>query len=239
MSNICLIIKRIKYLFKTAKRKRIASIKRCSFWNKIDIYFKLPHFDPLNSIVIGEKGSTNRICLTIPLLSKSHRQMGVGSSQSLPTRTFSSAFTAPFYPHQSRPFFSFNPNTIVFQRPCKRPMTQHSLHSSSSSSFVPLNSGKVDQVETQVRGAVGAMYDFQGIDEELLQRMVYDALVWSSLHGLVVGDRAVKVSGERSIFVIEWLLFGLVPVFWYGTEEENWKFCFLRTPGKGKKDELD
>lgn len=82
-------------------------------------------------------------------------------------------------------------------------MAQHSLPSSSSSPFVPLNYGEVDQVETQVRSAVGAMYDFQGIDEELLQRMVYDALVWSSLHGLVVGDRAVKVSGERSIFVIE------------------------------------
>ena len=50
--------------------------------------------------------------------------------------------------------------------------------------------------------AVRAMYDFQGIDEELLQRMVYDALVWSSLHGLVVGDRTVKVSGERSVFVV-------------------------------------
>ena len=68
---------------------------------------------------------------------------------------------------------------------------------------MPLSSGKVDQVETQVGSAVRAMYDFQGIDEELLQRMVYDALVWSSLHGLVVGDRTVKVSGERSVFVIE------------------------------------
>ena len=71
---------------------------------------------------------------------------------------------------------------------------------------MPLNSGKVDQVETQVGSAVRPMYDFHGIDEELLQRMVYDALVWSSLHGLVVGDRTVKVSGQR-------LRFGAISIF--------------------------
>ena len=38
------------------------------------------------------------------------------------------------------------------------------------------------------------MVDIHGIDQELLKKMVYDALVWSSLHGLVVGDKSVKVS---------------------------------------------
>ena len=133
-------------------------------------------------------------------------QMGVGSSQSLPSSTFPSALAATFFPHQSQPIFSFNPSTLIFQRPCKRDMTERSLLWSSSSSFVPLNSGKVDQVETQVGSAVRPMYDFHGIDEELLQRMVYDALVWSSLHGLVVGDRTVKVSGQR-------LRFGAISIF--------------------------
>ncbi|PPD97434.1 hypothetical protein GOBAR_DD05550 [Gossypium barbadense] len=31
--------------------------------------------------------------------------------------------------------------------------------------------------------------DLHGIDDGLIQKIVYDALVWSSLHGLVVGDR--------------------------------------------------
>ena len=126
--------------------------------------------------------------------------MGVGSSQSLPSSTFPSALAATFFPHQSQPIFSFNPSTIIFQRPCKRAMTERSLLWSSSSSFVPLDSGKVDQVETQVGSAVRPLYDFHGIDEALLQRMVYDALVWSSLHGLVVGDRTVKVGGQRLRF---------------------------------------
>ncbi|KAG6585761.1 Glutathione synthetase, chloroplastic, partial [Cucurbita argyrosperma subsp. sororia] len=40
------------------------------------------------------------------------------------------------------------------------------------------------------------MADIHGIDQELLKKMVYDALVWSSLHGLVVGDKSVKRSGK-------------------------------------------
>lgn len=174
--------------------------------------------------------------------------MGVGSSQSLPSSTFPSALAATFFPHQSQPIFSFNPSTLIFQRPCKRDMTERSLLWSSSSSFVPLNSGKVDQVETQVGSAVRPMYDFHGIDEELLQRMVYDALVWSSLHGLVVGDRTVKVSGQRlrfgaiSIFIFRWLLFGLVPCFLGELRKkiETLIFfplvCLLRIP---KKKELE
>ncbi|XP_023001959.1 glutathione synthetase, chloroplastic-like isoform X3 [Cucurbita maxima] len=39
------------------------------------------------------------------------------------------------------------------------------------------------------------MADIHGIDQELLNKIVYDALVWSSLHGLVVGDKSVKRSG--------------------------------------------
>ncbi|KAM1041971.1 hypothetical protein ACFX2I_031039 [Malus domestica] len=40
------------------------------------------------------------------------------------------------------------------------------------------------------------MIDFHGIDEGLVEKMVYDHLVWSSLHGLVVGDKSVQRSGK-------------------------------------------
>ncbi|KAL8193897.1 hypothetical protein R6Q57_026139 [Mikania cordata] len=40
------------------------------------------------------------------------------------------------------------------------------------------------------------MTDPHTIDPELLQKLVHDALVWSSLHGLVVGDRNVERSGS-------------------------------------------
>ncbi|KAL6323981.1 hypothetical protein AAG906_006252 [Vitis piasezkii] len=153
--------------------------------------------------------------------------MGVGSSQSLPNSTFPSALAATFFPHQSQPIFSFNPSTIIFQRPCKRAMTERSLLWSSSSSFVPLNSGKVDQVETQVGSAVRPMYDFHGIDEALLQRMVYDALVWSSLHGLVVGDRTVKRAGTIPGVGMVHAPFALLPMSF---PESHWQQACELTP---------
>nr|KJB18699.1 hypothetical protein B456_003G066300 [Gossypium raimondii] len=38
--------------------------------------------------------------------------------------------------------------------------------------------------------------DLHGIDDGLIQKIVYDALVWSSLHGLLVGDRNDQRSGK-------------------------------------------
>lgn len=106
-------------------------------------------------------------------------------------------------------------------------MTERSLLWSSSSSFVPLNSGKVDQVETQVGSAVRPMYDFHGIDEELLQRMVYDALVWSSLHGLVVGDRTVKRAGTVPGVGMVHAPFALLPMSF---PESHWQQACELTP---------
>lgn len=36
-------------------------------------------------------------------------------------------------------------------------------------------------------------FDPLSVQPELLEKMVYDALVWSSLHGLLVGDRISQV----------------------------------------------
>ncbi|GLT67606.1 hypothetical protein SLA2020_399010 [Shorea laevis] len=50
--------------------------------------------------------------------------------------------------------------------------------------------------------------DFHGIDEKLIQKMVYGALVWCSLHGLVVGDKTVqRVHGDRCecLWLAVWL----------------------------------
>lgn len=40
---------------------------------------------------------------------------------------------------------------------------------------------------------VKPVFDPHSIEPELLQEMSYDALVWCSLHGLVVGDRNSEV----------------------------------------------
>jgi glutathione synthase len=67
------------------------------------------------------------------------------------------------------------------------------------SKIVPLKCfDKAREMETQEGIAQKPTIDIHGIDEELVQKMVYDALVWSSLHGLVVGDRSVQVCGYMS-----------------------------------------
>ena len=56
------------------------------------------------------------------------------------------------------------------------------------------------EIEKGIGAALKSIVDFHGIDEGLIQKMVFDALVWSSLHGLVVGDRNVQVYQQRFFF---------------------------------------
>ncbi|RDX70912.1 Glutathione synthetase, chloroplastic, partial [Mucuna pruriens] len=40
------------------------------------------------------------------------------------------------------------------------------------------------------------LFDYHRLDEQFLNAVAYDALVWSSLHGLLVGDKSVQRSGS-------------------------------------------
>ncbi|XP_011048922.1 PREDICTED: glutathione synthetase, chloroplastic-like [Populus euphratica] len=86
------------------------------------------------------------------------------------------------------------------QKPTKKfgSFSRFSHHSTClGSKIVPSKCcAKVREMETQERILQKPLIDFHGIDEELVQKMVYDALVWSSLHGLVVGDKSVQRSGK-------------------------------------------
>lgn len=64
------------------------------------------------------------------------------------------------------------------------------------------------------------MSDPHTIDSELLQKLVYDALVWSSLHGLVVGDRNVQRSGSTPGVGLVHAPIALLP---YSFPESHWK----------------
>uniref|UniRef100_A0A7C9D973 Glutathione synthetase n=1 Tax=Opuntia streptacantha TaxID=393608 RepID=A0A7C9D973_OPUST len=86
--------------------------------------------------------------------------------------------------HNHTPFPSnFRPSILP-----STPMSQSPIQS-------PLNCGKLESIEAKQEISGGPVIDPHGIDPKLLQKLVYDALVWSSLHGLVVGDRAVQRSG--------------------------------------------
>ncbi|KAM6596847.1 hypothetical protein CsatA_007371 [Cannabis sativa] len=63
-------------------------------------------------------------------------------------------------------------------------------------------------------------FDFHGIDQKLVDRMVYDSLVWSSLHGLVVGDKSVQRSGKVPGVGMVHAPFALLPMPF---PETHWK----------------
>nr|POF15853.1 glutathione synthetase, chloroplastic [Quercus suber] len=75
--------------------------------------------------------------------------------------------------------------------------------------------GKVEEVETQEEGCLRKpppVFDYHGIDQDLIQEMVYDSLVWSSLHGLVVGDKSAQRSGKVPGVGLVHAPFALLPV---------------------------
>ncbi|XP_017971936.1 PREDICTED: glutathione synthetase, chloroplastic isoform X2 [Theobroma cacao] len=120
--------------------------------------------------------------------------MGVGhSSVSLSLDPISiAAFTAEPKPKPSC-FFNTHCKKSVF------PTKKNSLFVGFSLKFESLNCGKVaGEMDTEkgIDVANKSILDFHGIDDRLIRKMEFDALVWSSLHGLVVGDRNFQRSGQ-------------------------------------------
>ncbi|KAM2625970.1 hypothetical protein TB1_032760 [Malus domestica] len=87
--------------------------------------------------------------------------------------------------------------------------------------------GKVEVGETQEGVSKGPMIDFHGIDEGLVEKMVYDALVWSSLHGLLVGDKSVQRSGKVPGVGMVHAPFALFPMLF---PECHWKQAYELAP---------
>ncbi|KDO44986.1 hypothetical protein CISIN_1g008309mg [Citrus sinensis] len=75
-----------------------------------------------------------------------------------------------------------------------------------------LKCGRVKEMETRQGIATKEALNLQSVDQDLVQKMVYDALVWSSLHGLVVGDRSVQRSGKVPGVGLVHAPFALLPV---------------------------
>lgn len=90
----------------------------------------------------------------------------------------------------------------------------------SSGSLIPLNCSKVESIETEQEISEKPIFDPHCIDSKLLQKLVYDALVWSSLHGLLVGDRAVQKSGTVPGVGLVHAPVSLLPVAF---PESHWK----------------
>ncbi|PIA44735.1 hypothetical protein AQUCO_01700378v1 [Aquilegia coerulea] len=112
--------------------------------------------------------------------------------------TSSSSSSSTLLTYKPKQLFNLaNPTTtsITSQSHFKTSTNFYSI-SCTSSSFLPLKCGAgIDIRETQDENTSNPMMGIHNINPDLLQQMVYDALVWCSLHGLVVGDKSVQNSG--------------------------------------------
>ncbi|PRQ42102.1 putative glutathione synthase [Rosa chinensis] len=126
---------------------------------------------------------------------KSHFKGVMGASHSIPLTTDAitllhsnprtTLFSQSTQSRLQNPVFKSNPTNQIFKAQLKT--------MSQPSQVVPVNGGKVVVRETQDESSTWPI-NVDGIDQEVVDKMVYDALVWSSIHGLVVGDRSVQRS---------------------------------------------
>ncbi|XP_062002698.1 glutathione synthetase, chloroplastic [Rosa rugosa] len=107
------------------------------------------------------------------------------------------------------PVFKLNPTNQIFKAQLKT--------MSQPSQVVPVNGGKVVVRETQDESSTRPI-NVDGIDQEVVDKMVYDALVWSSIHGLVVGDRSVQRSSTVPGVGLVHAPFALLPMPFPGTQ---------------------
>lgn len=88
----------------------------------------------------------------------------------------------------------FIPTNKIFRTLHQKRFKIITQSSFESPSFMTVTCSKVKEMNTEEKSTVKPVIDIHSIDEELVKRMSYDALVWSSLHGLVVGDKTVQRS---------------------------------------------
>lgn len=88
----------------------------------------------------------------------------------------------------------FNPTTRFFKTHIQK---LSNFTTAQSHLTLSIKCGRIEEMEMQKEeDLVKPVFDPRSIEPELLQQMSYDALVWCSLHGLVVGDRNSERSGK-------------------------------------------
>ncbi|ESQ32260.1 hypothetical protein EUTSA_v10003956mg [Eutrema salsugineum] len=110
--------------------------------------------------------------------------MGSGcSSLSYSSSTFIVTASSISSPSSSSSSLKLNPRSFLSHSPRNL--------STQLRNQAPLRCGRSLEMESQK-----PMFDVEKFDDEFVQKLVYDALVWSSLHGLVVGDKTYQKSGK-------------------------------------------
>ncbi|KAJ4719526.1 Glutathione synthetase [Melia azedarach] len=150
--------------------------------------------------------------------------MGVGySSLPLSTATQHNSFPLTTFPSETKS--NSVPKSIFSSNPTKKdgtfntylhkfaffPTTQFPicvLHARVG----PLRCGRVRDMEILEEIDSKRAWDVRSIDQDLIQKLTYDALVWSSLHGLVIGDKSIRRSGKVPGIGMNHAPFALLPL---------------------------
>jgi len=99
------------------------------------------------------------------------------------TKPLSSSYT---FSSLSFTFSLHQPHSLSLPKLMSKPLT--------------LNSAPLAEADTD-SSAAPSLFDYHRIDQKLLQNIVYDALVWSTLNCLLVGDKSVQVKKTLPLFV--------------------------------------
>ncbi|KAJ4968936.1 hypothetical protein NE237_015637 [Protea cynaroides] len=99
-----------------------------------------------------------------------------------------------------KPFLiTLNPSTSKGWRKIKSNTRTISLSSLSSFNLHPLHNDPIkvdDQEQETLDETTMLLSDLQNMDPAFHEQLLYEALIWSSLHGLVVGDKKIQRSGR-------------------------------------------
>ncbi|KAJ1417091.1 Pre-ATP-grasp domain superfamily [Sesbania bispinosa] len=88
-----------------------------------------------------------------------------------------------------------------------------------SQQHITLTSSNVETVNDSSTQPI-PLFDYHRIDEQLLHNIAYDALVWASLHGLLMGDKSVQRSGTDPGVGLVHAPFALLPTLF---PESQWR----------------
>ncbi|CAJ1960908.1 unnamed protein product [Sphenostylis stenocarpa] len=109
--------------------------------------------------------------------------MGIGSGCLFCSPSFSGIRIKPLssyiFPYFSFTFNPYQPHSLSFPKLMSQPLSLNSA---------PLQEAEADS------SAAPPLFDYHHIDQKLLDNIVYDALVWSTLNCLLVGDKSVQRS---------------------------------------------
>ncbi|CAH9073964.1 unnamed protein product [Cuscuta epithymum] len=129
---------------------------------------------------------------------------------------FSDTFS--ILPRESIPLsFQFHSLTRISRKRIPIKFAKLAMTQSQSPAALPL---RTVPVEEEGASSVKPIIDLHNLEPKLLQNLAYDALVWSSLNGLLVGDRNSQRSGTIPGVGLVQAPFSLLPTSF---PESHWK----------------